>query len=163
MREMKRLIGVMSVLVLLLLSACGAAPITPDMPPEILYGEDVCDQCNMIISDERFAAGLVVEVAPDEFEHRIFDDIGELLAFEKANANELTIAAYYVHDYNSKEWIDGQLAYFIHSTELQTPMGFGLAASAQELEAEAMAQAWNGTVLTFTELHSQFIASTAAP
>ncbi|MEZ4676418.1 MAG: hypothetical protein R2932_19510 [Caldilineaceae bacterium] len=72
-------------ILLIVLVACGGATVTPDMPPEILYGEDVCDQCNMIISDERFAAGLVVELEPGEFEHRIFDDIGDLLAYEKAH------------------------------------------------------------------------------
>lgn len=143
---------------LIVLIACGGATVTPDMPPEILYGEDVCDQCNMIISDERFAAGLVVELAPGEFEHRIFDDIGDLLAYEKTHGEEFTIAAYYVHDYNSKEWIDGKSAYYIHSEELFTPMGFGLAAAAQELEAEALAEEWNGSVLSFAELHERFMA-----
>ena len=153
---MKQFLTVLLGLFLAGLTACGGSTITPETPPEIRYGEDVCEQCNMIISDERFAAGLVIEVAQGEFEHRIFDDIGELLAYEKAHTGELTVAATYVHDYNSKEWLDGQHAYYIHSEELQSPMGFGLAAVAQKLEAEALAQAWNGTVLTFTELHAQF-------
>lgn len=142
----------------ILLGACGGASVTPETPPEILYGEDVCDQCGMIISDERFAAGLVVEVDPGRYEHRIFDDIGDLLAFEKEHGDALTIATYYVHDYNSKDWIDGQNAYYIHSNNLRTPMGFGLAAVAQPLEAEALAVEWGGTVLTFAELHEQFVA-----
>lgn len=142
----------------LLLGACGGPAVTPEMPPEILYGEDVCDQCDMIISDERFAAGLVVEVGSGRYEHRIFDDIGDLLVFEKEQGDGLTIATYYVHDYNSKEWIDGQHAYYVHSDELRTPMGFGLAAVTQPLEAEALAEEWGGTVLTFAELHEQFVA-----
>ena len=106
-------------------AACGGPTITPELPPEIAYGEDVCDQCNMIISDERYAAGLVVEVEPGRYEHRIFDDIGDLLVYEQEHVDELTVAAYYVHDYGSKEWIDGQAAYYISSRELLTPMGFG--------------------------------------
>lgn len=154
---MKKLNPLTLSLLLIVLTACGGSAITPDTPPEILYGEDVCEQCNMIISDERFAAGLVVELEPGTFEHRIFDDIGDLLEYEKVNGDELTIATYYVHDYNSKEWLDGQNAYFIHSDELFTPMGFGLAAVAQKLEAEALAQEWNGSVLTFAELHDRFV------
>ena len=145
-------------LLLILLAACGGAAVAPNVPPEIRFGEDVCDQCNMIISDERFAAGLVVELEPDSYEHRIFDDIGDLLAYEKAHGEELTVAAYYVHDYNSKEWIDGQAAYYIHSEGLRTPMGFGLAATAQEPEAKALAEEWAGEVLTFAELHERFVA-----
>lgn len=146
-------------IICLLLSACGGPAVTPETPPEILYGEDVCHQCNMIISDERFAAGLVVEQEPGRYEHRIFDDIGDMLAYEQAHVDDQpTIVAYYVHDYHSKEWIDGQNAYYIHSEELLSPMGFGLAATAQKLEAEALAQEWGGTVLTFAELHERFVA-----
>ena len=112
-------------------AACGGPTITPELPPEIAYGEDVCDQCNMIISDERYAAGLVVEVEPGRYEHRIFDDIGDLLVYEQEHVDELTVAAYYVHDYGSKEWIDGRSAFYISSDELLTPMGLGLAAAAQ--------------------------------
>jgi copper chaperone NosL len=143
-------------LCLLAVTACGGPTVTPEMPPEILYGEDVCDQCNMIINDERYAAGLVVETEPGQYEHRIFDDIGDLLVYEKEQGDELVIAAYYVHDYNSKEWIDGQTAYYIYSQELISPMGFGLAAAAQQLEAETLAEEWNGSVLTLVELHERF-------
>ena len=34
-------------------------------------------------------------------------------------------------------------------------MGFGLAAVAQELEAQALAQEWGGVVLTFDEAREQ--------
>ena len=155
----KRIAILMLGLSFIVIAACGGAAVTSDTPPEIVYGEDVCDQCNMIISDERFAAGLVIEVEPGSYEHRIFDDIGDLLAYEKAYRNELTIVTYYVHDYNSIEWIDGKDAYYIHSEELFTPMGFGLAAVAQGLEAEALAEEWNGSVLTFTELHERFVSA----
>ena len=131
-------------------------------PPRIQYGDAVCDQCNMIISDERYAAGLVVEVEPGRYEHRIFDDIGDLLVYEQEHVDELTVAAYYVHDYGSKEWIDGRSAFYISSDELLTPMGFGLAAAAQEPEAQALADEWNGVVLTFDELHAQFMSGDGA-
>lgn len=140
-----------TILVMLILTACGGVTVMPDTPPEIVYGEDVCDQCGMIISDERFASGIVIETAPYEFEHRIFDDIGGLFEFVMENS-DLEIASYYVHDYHSKEWLDAHDAYFVKSDELLTPMGFGLAACAQQLEAEALAREWNGNVLTFAKL-----------
>ena len=105
---------------------------------------------------------LVVEVEPGRYEHRIFDDIGDLLVYEQEHVDELTVAAYYVHDYGSKEWIDGRSAFYISSDELLTPMGFGLAAAAQEPEAQALADEWNGVVLTFDELHAQFMSGDGA-
>lgn len=141
-----------------IITACGGRAVTPDLPPEILYGEDVCDQCNMIINDERYAAGLVVEQESGRYEHRIFDDIGDLLVYAREQGDELVIAAYYVHDYNSKEWIDGRTAYYVESPTLLTPMGFGLAAVAQQPDAVTLAAEWNGTVLTFAELQARFMS-----
>lgn len=138
-------------LLLFLVAGCGGAAIQPDTAPEIRYGEDICERCGMIVSDERFAAGLVVETAPHEYEHRIFDDIGEMFAYATEQADELNVVSYFVHDYNSKAWIDAQEAYFVVSEELHTPMGFGLAASAQLADAEALAQERKGQVLSFTE------------
>ena len=46
---------VMCLLLALALAACGGGADTTQ-PPEILYGQDVCDECDMIISEEKFAA-----------------------------------------------------------------------------------------------------------
>lgn len=155
---MNKLITLMSALFIVLLTACSGTTITPDTPPEIVYGEDVCDQCGMIISDERFAASVVIETAPSEFEHRIFDDIGGMFEFVMEN-NDIEIASYYVHDYSSREWLDARDAYFVKSDGLLTPMSFGLVACAQQVDAEVLAREWNGDVLTFTELHEVLFGS----
>lgn len=144
-----------------LLAAC-AAEVAPGVPPEIRYGEDVCDQCNMIISDARFAAGMVVEVAPGTHEHRIFDDIGDMLEYEASHGAELTVASYFVHDYLSREWIEGDRAYFVRSETLATPMGFGLAAFAERSDAEALARETNGVVVTLADLQADAAARSAA-
>lgn len=136
---------------ILLLSACGGASVDPNTPPEIVYGEDVCDQCGMIISDERFAAALVVEKAANDFEYLLFDDAGEMFAFVAADKGQTKIASWYVHDYNSREWLDAQVAWFVLAESLQTPMGFGVAACAHEPEAQSLAQEWGGEVLTFAQ------------
>lgn len=149
------------VLVAIVLLSCGASTLTADTSPEILYGEDICNQCGMIISDERFAAGLVVELTPGEYEHRVFDDIGGMLAYQMENG-DLEIVKYYVHDYNSREWLDAKNAFFVWSEAIHTPMGFGLAACAQRAEAEALAQEWNGALFTFSDLQKELIDLTAA-
>jgi nitrous oxide reductase accessory protein NosL len=70
-------------LTMLLVVACGAPAITPQTLPEIVYGEDVCDHCGMIINDDHFAAGVVIQTQHDQYEHRIFDDIGDMFAYAK--------------------------------------------------------------------------------
>ena len=146
-------------LTMLLVVACGAPAITPQTPPEIVYGEDVCDHCGMIINDERFAAGVVIQTQPDQYEHRIFDDIGDMFAYaQAANTDDgdepIQIVSYFVHDYQSQAWLDANQAHFVKADTSSTPMGSGLAAFANQEEADAQALAWQGTVLDFeTALH----------
>ena len=72
---------------LLALAGCGGAADTTQ-PPEILYGQDVCDECDMIISEEKYAAAYWTE----EGEARRFDDVGEMLVFHgRGRVNPLTV------------------------------------------------------------------------
>ena len=142
-------------LLVFLLSACGGAKIDPNVPPEIVYGEDVCTRCGMIISDDRFAAALVIEKAANDYEQMLFDDAGEMFAFAGEDNGQSKIVSWFVHDYNSREWLDATSAWFVVADSLQTPMGFGIAASAQELEAQALAQEWGGEVLSFAQAREE--------
>ncbi|MBI3958182.1 MAG: nitrous oxide reductase accessory protein NosL [Chloroflexi bacterium] len=142
-------------LLILLLSACGGGTVDPNVPPEIVYGEDVCDRCGMIIGDDRFAAALVMEKAANDYEQLLFDDAGEMFAFAGEDNGQSKIVSWFVHDYNSREWLDAQVAWFVVADDLQTPMGFGVAACAHEVEALALAQEWGGEVLTFAQAAEQ--------
>lgn len=140
---------------ILLLAACTRASIDPATPPTIVYGEDVCDRCGMIIEDERFAAGAVVEVGEGHYEHRIFDDIGDMLAYAADEAAQTPIHAYYVHDYDSKNWIDGESAFYVRSSQIHSPMGYGLAAFAEQSSAETKAAEWEGEVIELSTLQQE--------
>ena len=142
-------------LLLFFLSACGGTPIDPDTPPEIVYGEDVCFRCGMIISDERFAAALVVEKAANDYEQFVFDDAGEMFAYAAEDADRSRIVRWFVHDYNSREWIDATTAWFVIADSLHTPMGFGVAACAEEAQAQALAEEWQGRVVPFADAAAQ--------
>ncbi len=135
-----------------IVSGCGGPKVTPEMPPEIRYGEDVCVQCGMIISDERYAAGVVVETGPNRYEHRIFDDIGGMFIFMAEQGDNKPIVSYFVHDYTSLAWIDAQTASYVSSQTALTPMGFGLSAFEEPAAAQAMAEVWGGQVLTFEDV-----------
>lgn len=107
---MNRYILLLIPLLIALLMGCRST-VTAETPPTIVYGEDVCDLCGMIITDERFAAGLVVQTAPGRFEHRIFDDIGDMFVY--AQQVDDPVESYFVHDYHSLGWIAGETAFFV--------------------------------------------------
>lgn len=143
-------------LLIVALTGCGGAGPGGDTPPEIVYGEDLCDECGMIISDERFAAGLVVELEPGVAEHRIFDDIGGMLLYERAHGDEFAISHIFVHDYASREWIDGESAFYVWSDAIRSPMGHGIAASRDRTGAETLAREWGGRVVSLDVLRVEF-------
>jgi len=110
-------------------------------PPEIRYGRDRCDACGMIIGDPHFAAasreGSVV--------HR-YDDIGCLMTHSGA-ALSAGRAQGFVHDMATEAWIDAAAATFVRTSEIRTPMGFGLAAYA---DARAVRAAYpKASTMTF--------------
>ena len=150
---MKLLIRTLIPLILLLLSGCtpGQNEITP---PEIQYGEDICVECMMIISDVRFAAGYAYEVAPNRYESLAFDDIGDMLMHADKHP-EHDVVAWYVHDYNSQEWLDAAESHFVFSNHLHTPMGQGTAAHSTLQAAEGMASELNGEVLDWVGLRAR--------
>jgi len=131
------------------LGGCRSAP-DPLAPPEIVYGEDVCDQCGMIIMEARFAAAMVVEGERGP-ESRIFDDIGEMVAYGREHP-DVVVRASYVHDHDTLEWLDAHEAHLVHASELVTPMGHGLAAFADPERAVAFAAERGGRAVTLDGL-----------
>lgn len=130
-----------------LLAACGDEA-SADEPPEIEYGRDTCDRCNMIISEERYASGLVSEDA----EQLIFDDIGEMVAFIQDDPETYETWRVWVHDYETIEWIDGETAYYVHGTDVITPMAMGVLGFTTEAEATAFAEENSGEVADWDTL-----------
>jgi copper chaperone NosL len=133
----------LSLFVLLLWLAGCAQGQTVIQPPEIRYGEDQCAECGMIISDARFASGLLYEVSAARYESLLFDDIGNMMVYAEQHP-EQKIVAWYVHDYASEEWLDATQAFFVSSPEIHTPMGHGIAAYATRTAAHAMADELHG-------------------
>lgn len=126
-------------------------------PPEIHYGEDICEFCGMIISEERYAAGYLTE---DGQEH-IFDDIAGMVQAHLQARDGSPVIAFFVHDYENTVWIRAETVHYVLSQELPTPMLSGLAAFSSVEAAEALAVETEGQVLTFEELldHYQQTAS----
>lgn len=143
---MKGIVLFLAIVLVVLLTACGGAD-SVDNPPEILYGQDVCSNCNMIISEENYASAYWTT----DGEARRFDDMGEMLQFIQSNSEER--ASTWVHDVNSAQWLRAEDAWIVMNAGLMTPMGTGVVAVANEEDARALAfdQA-DALVLTFGDL-----------
>ena len=114
-------------------------------PVKILYGQDICERCKMIISEKAYSAEYIL---PDG-EARKFDDIGCMIHFQnEEESNRDKILAQYVRDYNTGDWIDATTAHFVWSKTIITPMGHGLAAFKDEASARTLARKVDGTVLS---------------
>lgn len=140
-------LGVVAVtLAVALLSGCGGG--RGPRPPVIRYDRDVCAQCGMIISDERFAAAYVTKSG----EARLFDDIGDMLVYEKEHGE--AVVAYYVHDFRSRKWIPAEAAYYVRGDSVKSPMGWNIAAFENEAEAREFAEKTGSRLMTWQELRA---------
>jgi copper chaperone NosL len=131
------------------LSGCGEED-RSDQPPRIQYGVDVCSRCGMIISEERYAAGLVAADGSPV----IVDDIGEIILIVQEEG--LGERRAWVHDAESLEWIDATGAFFSVSHDVVTPMGMGVTAFAERDNAESHGGETHGMVMTWDEMVSDW-------
>lgn len=137
---------VICLLFALALVACGGG-VDTTQPPEILYGQDVCDECDMIISEEKYASAYWTEAG----EARRFDDVGEMLVYMTENPE--ATASVWVHDIHSAAWLPADDAWFVMNSGLRTPMGTGIAVTADEQAARALAfDQPDARVMTFVEM-----------
>jgi len=107
--------------VMVLVFSCKNDPQTG--PVEIYYGEDICENCKMIISEKDFAAQYKLSTGKTVK----FDDLGCMFHYMKGE-EKAQIDAVYVMDYDSKQWIDGESAYYVWTDNISTPMGHGIVA-----------------------------------
>jgi nitrous oxide reductase accessory protein NosL len=121
----------------------GCAP-RVEGPPAIRYGESACTQCRMLISEARYAAA-----RRPAGEAEVFDSVECLIQRLRAHPAE---GPAWVHDYDSAAWLDARQAHYVRSAQLQTPMGGGLVALAEEQAAAELAQRVGGRVARFAEL-----------
>lgn len=143
----------LSLCAVLLAAACSAAPSDELAPPEIQYGYDLCEACGMLIDDPRHAAA---SVTLDGTAYK-FDDIGDMVRYHTEHPTE-QVRAWFVHDFDSEAWLRAETAWFVFSQDVDTPMGHGVAAFAEETSAAALAQALGVEALSFDEARAALAA-----
>jgi len=140
---MKRLIAIP---VLALLISCQVSP------GKIDYGEQSCHFCRMTIVDRQHAAQFV----NDKGKTYNFDAT-ECLINYLSGVDEEDVGLLLVSDYNLPEsLIEAELATFIISEEMPSPMGANLSALSTKAEAEEILQNKKGKIYNWNELLQYF-------
>ena len=136
---MKRLIAIP---ILALLISCQVSP------GKIDYGEQSCHFCRMTIVDRQHAAQFV----NDKGKTYNFDAT-ECLINYLSGVDEEDVGLLLVSDYNLPEsLIEAELATFIISEEMPSPMGANLSALSTKAEAEEILQNKKGKIYNWNEL-----------
>lgn len=110
----------------------------------------------MIISDPRFAASYYTM----DGAARHFDDIGGM-AIHHAEHQE-HIAQFWVHDFDTEEWIKADLGYFVISDQIHSPMNYGVVAFSDEARAQEFASTNKAIVMSFDAIMDSFNDGTAS-
>lgn len=116
--------------------------------PVSIEANDMCSFCRMSISEKRYAAELI----DDDGQVFKFDDIGCMTNFLKQKRTNASIQATFVMDFDRREWVKAENAFYVHSSELKTPMNGGIVAFTDQSNAEAALAKYHGTMLRFAEV-----------
>lgn len=92
--------------------------------PTINYGQESCARCRMIISNPKFAGAWLQQDGREVH----FDDIGCMVLHDGERHLDVK-SRYWVHDFDSEEWIDAISATYVRSVAIHSPMNYGVAAS----------------------------------
>lgn len=138
------LMAVATISILLLTAACQ----TTKIEPVALAPEDMCSYCRMAISEKQYAA----EVIDSDGQAFKFDDIGCMVNFMEGKKNKAPIAAYFVIDFDKREWIKGEDAYYVRAAEVNTPMDGGIIAFRTQSQAQQAADKYQGIMLRWKDI-----------
>jgi copper chaperone NosL len=123
---------------------------TSSIEPVALEREDMCSYCKMAISEKQYAA----EFIDNDGKVFKFDDIGCMVNFIQTKKVS-NIAAYFVMDLDSKEWLKADNAFFVRAPDFYTPMGGNTAAFKDKARAQKAVEMYRGKLLSFKEVLSQ--------
>jgi copper chaperone NosL len=123
--------------ILLLAAGCSHGP------EPIVYGQDLCDHCQMVIMDERFGAELVTSKG------RIYRfDAVECLAAYVLEHQPDAIHSMWVTDFDDPgQLIPLEAAFFVHSAAVQSPMGMNLLAFGKAVDTVSVQNRFRGEIL----------------
>ncbi|MCA9830319.1 MAG: nitrous oxide reductase accessory protein NosL [Dehalococcoidia bacterium] len=115
----------------------------PTGDPVVRYGKENCARCRMTISDARFAAAWREPGGKEKH----FDDIGCMVLLQRDNGVPET-TQFWVNDYETETWLDAASASYVLSKAIDSPMAYGIAASATPDRAEALSKRFESATVS---------------
>ena len=112
-------------------------------PVDIHYGQDICERCKMIISEEKFSSQIVLSNG-DVYN---FDDIGGMLVYISENKINPERERIYVKDFDTNKWLTSDEAVYIRLEKLNTPMNFGIIAVSGKNSVKEIKSKYDGEFL----------------
>lgn len=92
-------------------------------PVEVVWDHDVCERCNMVLSNPRYAA----QLREASGQAHKYDDFGDAVLDLKAHGWDEETIEFWVTDFKTGLWINAFKARYVPGQT--TPMGFGLGAT----------------------------------
>lgn len=117
-------------------------------PFQVLYGVDTCAECGMLVAARASAAQMTTRS-----EKARFCDVGCLLLYINRTypgPGRDGVLAMYVPDWETLEWVEAEAAWWV-TTNLSTPMGWGVITTRDKAAAERLAREHGGRVMDFEE------------
>ena len=121
---------------------------TSKFKPVAIAPEDMCAYCKMAISEKRYAAELI----DSEGQAFKFDDIGCMLNFTKSKKATAKIVAYFVMDFDERQWTKADDAYYVRSAEITAPMNGGIIAFKNQPKSKEAVDRYHGKLIRFEDL-----------
>lgn len=138
--------NILSVIVLLLLFSCGSKEAQP-----IKLNIDNCDFCKMSIADGKYGA----EVITQKGRVYKFDDIMCMINYCKENS-KIKMGAYFVNDFSQdNNLITAETAFFLSSSDIQSPMHGGIIAFSKENQAKENQVKLNAKIISWSAVMSK--------
>ncbi len=119
-------------------------------PPDIMVGKDPCDNCFMIINENKYAGSIWLENG----DAKRFDDIGCMMSYIRKNNSR--VRTYWVHDYLSSEPLMADNSLFLISENFETPMGSGIIAVKSKVESLNLAEKFKANIISFNDLKNKY-------
>jgi len=115
----------------------------PTGDPVVRYGQENCARCRMTISDARFAAAWREPSGKEKH----FDDIG-CMVLQQRETEIPESTRFWVNDYETQTWLDAATASYVLSKSIDSPMAYGVAASATPERADALATRFDAATVS---------------
>jgi copper chaperone NosL len=110
----------------------------------------------MIISDPRFAAAYYTT----DGDSKQFDDIGGMAVHHAEHQEQ--IAQFWVHDFDTEQWLKADQAHFVMSDQIHSPMDYGIVAFSDQARAMEFASTNNAMVMSFEAIMDSFSAGSTS-